>query len=104
MLKRGVNMTETTDLHIRIDSEIKSNAEKLFSTFGITISDAVTMFLHQSIFEGGLPFELRQPQYNTETEIAIQEAKDMMSGKIHGKVYTNLKDFYDDLESEEGYA
>ena len=93
-------MTKTTDLHIQIDPEIKSNAEHLFSTFGITISEAVNMFLHQSVFVGGLPFELRQPRYNAETENAIQEARDMISGKIRGKVYVDLSDFYNDLESE----
>ncbi|MCL2048181.1 MAG: hypothetical protein FWG87_05590 [Defluviitaleaceae bacterium] len=45
-----------------------------------------------------------QPRYNTETENAIQETKDMLSGKIRGKVYGNLSDFYNDLESEDGYA
>ena len=47
-------MTKTTNLHIQIDPEIKSNAEQLFSSFGITISDAVIMFLRQSILVGGL--------------------------------------------------
>ena len=39
-------MARTANLNIRIDPATKEDAEKLFSTFGITITDAVNMFLH----------------------------------------------------------
>jgi len=94
-------MANIADLHIRIDSETKTNAEQLYSAFGLTLSDAITMFLRQSIFTRGLPFELRQPKYNAETETAIQEAKDIMDGKIKTKSYTSLKEFYADLEDDD---
>ena len=90
----------TANLHIRIDPETKKNAEQIYSAFGITITDAVTMFLHQSIYVGGLPFELRQPRYNAETEAAIQEANDIISGKVKAKSYASLDEFYKDLDSE----
>lgn len=93
-------MAKTADLHIRIDPETKTGAEQLYAAFGITLSDAVTMFLRQSIFAGGLPFELRRPRYNAETEAAVQEAKDIMAGKIKVKSYSTLAEFYEDLESE----
>jgi DNA-damage-inducible protein J len=93
-------MARTAALHIRIDPETKKGAEQVYSAFGLTLSDAVTMFLRQSIFTGGLPFELRQPRYNPETEAAIQEAKDIISGKIKVRRYSTLAEFYDDLESE----
>jgi DNA-damage-inducible protein J len=66
-------MTKTANLNIRIDPETKKGAEQLFSNFGITISDAVTIFLKQSLMVGGLPFELKQPRYNATTEAAMQE-------------------------------
>ena len=94
-------MTKSANLHIRIDPETKASAEQLFSSFGITISDAVTMFLRQSVMVNGLPFELRQPRYNAETEAAIQEARDIMSGKIEAKSYTTLEEFYADLENDD---
>lgn len=49
--------------------ETKSNAETLFAGFGITLSDAINIFLHKAVMEGGLPFEMRYPRYNMETEI-----------------------------------
>jgi len=95
-----ISVTRTANLHIRIDPETKKSAEKLYSSFGITITDAITMFLRQSLFVGGLPFELRQPRYNAETEAAIQEANDIISGKIKTKSFASLDDFYADLEND----
>ena len=49
-------MPKTASLNIRIDPETKAGAEKLYAKFGITITDAVNMFLRQSLIDGGLPF------------------------------------------------
>jgi DNA-damage-inducible protein J len=97
-------MARTEDLHIRIDPETKTGAERIFSAFGITITDAVIMFLRQSIYVGGLPFDLRQPRYNAETEAAIQEANDIMAGKKKTKQYRTLSEFYADLDNEDNSA
>ena len=94
-------MTKSATLHMRIDPETKSSAEQLFSAFGITISDAVTIFLRQSLMVGGLPFEMRQPRYNAETEAAIQEARDIMSGKIKTKVYASVAEMNADIDAED---
>ena len=94
-------MAKTATLHMRIDPETKSSAEELFASFGITISDAVTMFLRQSLMVRGLPFEVRQPRYNAETEAAIQEARDIMSGKIEAKRYTSIAEMNADIDAEE---
>jgi len=69
-------MARSANLHMRIDPETKQGAEQLFSSFGITMTDAVMMFLRQSLMVGGLPFEMRQPRDNAETEAAIDADKD----------------------------
>ncbi len=93
-------MARNANLHIRTDPETKASAERLFSTFGITITDAVNMFLRQSLLVGGLPFEVRHPRYNEETEAAMQEARDIMSGKIHAKKFSSFGKFLEDPESD----
>ena len=57
-------MAKTASINIRVDQETKQKAELLYKSFGITISDAINIFLHQSINHGGLPFELRHPNNN----------------------------------------
>ena len=93
-------MAKTASLNIRIDPDTKSGAEKLFGMFGITITDAVNMFLHQSLMVGGLPFDLKKPRYNLQTESAIQEARDIMDGKIKSKVYKSVSEMNAAIDAE----
>ncbi|MCL2857652.1 MAG: type II toxin-antitoxin system RelB/DinJ family antitoxin [Oscillospiraceae bacterium] len=88
----------SADLHIRIDPETKAGAEQLFSAFGITVTDAITIFLNQSLMVGGLPFEVRQPRYNAETEAAMQEARDIIAGKVEVKSYSSFSGYLADME------
>lgn len=94
-------MAKTSNINIRISPEKKKEAEQLFSTFGITVTDAINIFLSMSIIEGGFPFEIKQPRYNYETEQAINEARDIISGKIDSKSYSSLDELLKDLESED---
>lgn len=90
-------MAKSATINIRIEPEVKASVEKLFSSFGITVSDAINIFLYKSLMEGGLPFEVKQPRFNAETEEAIQEARDIMSGKIKAKKYDSIDDAFKDL-------
>lgn len=93
-------MAKTANINIRIDPEVKSNAEKLFASFGITVTDAINIFLHKSIMEGGLPFEMKQTKYNTETVIAMQETKAIMDGKLQPKRYPSAHALFEELDAE----
>ncbi len=93
-------MAKTANINIRIDPEVKARSEQLYAKFGITITDAVNIFLHQSLMVGGLPFEMKQPNYNDETEAAMQEAIDIASGKIQAKSYASAKELFEELDRE----
>jgi DNA-damage-inducible protein J len=53
----------------------KVQSVEVFQQLGITMSDAVNMFLRQSILHGGLPFELKIPRYNNVTLDALADLK-----------------------------
>lgn len=93
-------MAKTANINVRVDPEIKMSAEQLFASFGITVTDAINMFLHKSIMEGGLPFELKQPRFNEETEAAMREARNIMNGSIKAKKYSSAKALFDELDAE----
>ena len=93
-------MVKTANITIRIDPETKTSAEQLFSSFGITITDAISMFLHKSIMEGGLPFEVKQPRFNAETEAAIEEARRIIAREIPAKRYGSVRDLFNELDKE----
>jgi DNA-damage-inducible protein J len=45
-----------TQVSIRVDDQLKDQAEQLFTQLGINMSTALTMFLRQAVREGGIPF------------------------------------------------
>lgn len=49
-------MPKDSILQIRIDGDLKKQAEDLYSQMGISLSEAVRMFIAQSVQEGQMPF------------------------------------------------
>jgi DNA-damage-inducible protein J len=45
----------------RINSDVKLEAQALLEKFGLTMSEAIRLFLHQVVIEKGLPFQVRLP-------------------------------------------
>ncbi len=93
-------VAKTASIKVRVAPEVKAGAEQLFARFGITMTDAINIFLHQSLMVGGLPFDVKQPGYNAETEAAIQEARDISSGKIPAKSFASVRELFEQLDSE----
>jgi DNA-damage-inducible protein J len=91
-------MSKTATINMRVNPQIKSEAETVFSSLGMTLTEAINIFLHKSVMEGGLPFDVRQPRYNATTEAAMAEARDIMSGKVNAKAYDSVEDMLADLE------
>ena len=53
-------MKTNSVLQVRIDADIRKQAEELFERLGITTADAVRMFIMQSLEIQGLPFEVKR--------------------------------------------
>ena len=47
---------------VYLDEETKDAAKELFGKYHISLSDAVNMFLSQSIITQGLPFDMKIPK------------------------------------------
>jgi len=91
---------KTATLSIRVDPEVKAAAERTFAPLGLTIAEAVNIFLHKANLEGGLPFSVRQPRYSPETEAAMQEAADIVSGKLPARRYASFDQLMADLDAD----
>lgn len=90
-------MTKSASINIRIEPEIKSKAEELFSSCGITLSDAINIFIRRSLMEGRIPFDVGIPRYNSDTEAALKEAKAILEGRLKTKSYSSAQELFDDL-------
>ncbi|MDY5481094.1 type II toxin-antitoxin system RelB/DinJ family antitoxin [Veillonella caviae] len=93
-------MAKTANISLRIEPSIKAQLDELYSSFGISVTDAINIFLHASLMEGGFPFQPKQPNYNKETMEAIQETKDILAGKTKTKSYATVEEMKKDLGLE----
>ena len=55
-------MEKTATLNLRINPEVKRNAEEVLEQLGIPMSTAIDMYLRQIAYTGGIPFAARLPQ------------------------------------------
>lgn len=64
-----------TNLTVRIDSNLKNEAESLFSELGMSISTAFNVFLRQAVRMQGIPFAISRKVTNRTTLAAMREAE-----------------------------
>lgn len=93
-------MARTANINVRTEPDTKTGAEAVYSSFGLSLSDAINVFLNMSIMEGGFPFSIKQPRYNKETEAAMLEARDIIAGKKDARRYSSAKELFNDLDAE----
>lgn len=87
----------TTNISIRMDTELKAQADELFAELGMNLSTAFNIFVRQSLREGGIPFEIRTNRPNKETIAAMLEAENIAKDpKVKG--YTDLDEMFADLK------
>ncbi len=63
-----------TNINIRMNREIKNQAQKLFSELGLDMTTAINIFIRQAIRVRGLPFDLRLEEPNETTYAAMEAA------------------------------
>lgn len=65
----------STNVTIRMDTEIKKEAEELFNDLGLNLTSAINMFIRKAIAEQGIPFDVKKTvNYNNETIQTTLEA------------------------------
>ena len=90
-------MTTSSNVSIRMDVNLKKQAEELFADLGLNMTVAMTMFLKQAVRCQGIPFEITRIP-NAETVAAMLEA-DRIAYDPNVRGYTNLKELFEDLKS-----
>ena len=77
----------STSMNIRMDNDVKRQAQELFAQFGLDMTTAVNMFLRQSIRQQGIPFVLQlDPFYSEVNQARLLKAAARMEqtgGTVH---------------------
>ena len=85
------------NVNVRIDNEIKANAEAVFAKLGLTPTAAINLFYNQVIRTNSIPFELKADMPNEKTLAAFDELEDMEKHPEKYKGYTSIDDLMEDL-------
>ena len=88
-------MAKTDTLHIRVDPTIKQKAEKTLNDLGLSITDAINVFLNQIILNDGIPFEIKKPKLKMDT---IQAMEDAENGKNLSKAFDSVDEMFEELD------
>ena len=83
--------SKTTDIRSRIEPDLKDRATEVLAECGLSVSDAIRLFLRQVVARQGLPFEVKTP--NAVTIAAMEEAR-----SIRRASFGSAKELFDDLE------
>ena len=87
----------TSMLHIRVDDDIKEQATQALATMGLSVSDAVRLFLRRVVVDQAFPLEMKVP--NAQTQAAMKESRAMMARRRNGENrFASADEMFADLE------
>ena len=58
---------------VKVDKEVKEKSEEIFNELGLDMNTAINIFLNKTIYENGIPFDLKLDSLNQTTIEAIEE-------------------------------
>lgn len=87
-------MATTTMVHVRVNEQVKAQATETLAAMGLSVSDAVRVFLMRVVADKQLPFMLKVP--NAETRTAMMEADEI--SRAHRARFATATELFDDLE------
>lgn len=91
-------MAHSSMLHVRVDEELKDQAAQALGAMGLTVSEAVRLFLSRVAVEQAFPLELKVP--NPDTLAAMAEARSLM--QAHQARFATPAALFDALDQEAG--
>lgn len=91
-------MTTTTMVHVRVNEQIKAQATETLAAMGLTVSDAVRVFLMRVVADKQMPFAIKAP--NAKTRAAMAEADEI--ARTHRARFATAAELFDDLEKNSG--
>lgn len=88
----------TTNISIRMDADLKAQADALFAELGMNLSTAFNIFVRQSLREGRIPFDISL-NYPNERMIAAMLEAERIAKDPSVKGYTDLDELFADLKA-----
>ena len=87
----------TVNITLRIDEDLKKQADELFSDLGLSFNSATTVFLRQAVREQQIPFKIKRDIPNSATLAAINEVNEMKEKPSEYNSYSSVDAMLEDL-------
>ena len=84
-----------TSMSIRLDSEVKEQAQQVFSNLGMDMTTAINIFLRQAIQYQGLPFDVRLHENRKLLEVLT----DLDQNRNMSQSFKSVSDLMEDLRA-----
>jgi len=101
-------MAKTTNLNVRVDEELKHEAEFIFTELGMNLSTAMNVFLRAAVRYGGIPFDLKvsrkPPGLEAMSKSQIDAKLEAGLSSMRAGKGRPAKEFFDELEKEFGFG
>lgn len=82
-----------TSMSIRLDSEVKEQAQQVFNNLGMDMTTAINIFLRQAIQYQGLPFDVRLDESRNLLEVLT----DLDQNRNMSQSFESISDLMEDL-------
>lgn len=89
----------TSNVTIRMDEELKKQAEELFTDLGLNMTTAFTAFVRQAVREQRIPFIISRDTPNQQTIQAIEEIQ-MLKKDPNKKSYDSFSELLEEVQNE----
>lgn len=86
---------------VRINDKIKDEVTPILDDLGLSLSEAINVFLRQVIMTESIPFTIKKTKYSAEMIAAIKEADEMIKNPEKYKSFDNVDDLMEDLNKDE---
>jgi len=94
-------MVKTISMSIDVDPAVKADVEAIYARYGMSIDDAVKVFLYKSQYVDGLPFDLRERVPNDETIAAFEEVEQMKRNPNLRKSFDSVEALFEELNNDD---
>ena len=94
--------TKSANINVRLYPEVKQEAENIFAFHGLTLPEAITVFINHACHAGGFPFDLRGAHWQDPTSLAaLEECKQMEANPEAYKRFKNAEELFADLDNDD---
>ncbi|MCM1299765.1 MAG: type II toxin-antitoxin system RelB/DinJ family antitoxin [Firmicutes bacterium] len=88
----------TSNINVRVDANLKKEAEILLEELGLNLSSAINIYLRKMVQTQSIPFTIGK--YNAETQAAMRETDEIISGKQRTRSYSSARELFAELDRE----